>query len=278
MTPPEPMTFEDLTSVYRLEKKAPALSNVRKDLYRSMSNLLATVSKEYERQLARDPDSIICEGVNQRRKKIKLLSMEIVELRMQKVASLALRGARGADNSIDVLTPEEKEYYSEVLAASRKQACILDSLRKGTRYSSPDIDSRPSEEKASPAAPPKMRETPAPTAPATLSEAPGPADMPELEEPDDEPEDFLEEFPDRITGDVVPVAPEPGMTVADDAGPSEEASEDHAAVIRILEDLPRFSGPERDYDLRKEDIVMMPLAMAMALVSREKAVIVRPTP
>jgi len=54
--------------------------------------------------------------------------------------------------------------------------------------------------------------------------------------------------------------------------------EDELVVIRILEDLPPFSGPDRNYELFKEDIVRMPRAMALALINREKAAPVNPGP
>ena len=49
-------------------------------------------------------------------------------------------------------------------------------------------------------------------------------------------------------------------------------------LLRVLEDLPAFVGPERDYELSKEDVITMPKVMADALVRMEKAVVVRPAP
>ena len=56
-----------------------------------------------------------------------------------------------------------------------------------------------------------------------------------------------------------------------------EESEEESVTIRILEDLPKFSGPDKDYDLKKEDVVRMPVVMANALISREKAVKIQVT-
>ena len=49
------------------------------------------------------------------------------------------------------------------------------------------------------------------------------------------------------------------------------------ALIRILEDLPPFVGPDRDYELRKEDVVTLPRLMAQALINSEKAVEIDPS-
>lgn len=55
-----------------------------------------------------------------------------------------------------------------------------------------------------------------------------------------------------------------------------DSYEDESVLIRVLEDLPVFAGPDRDYNLKKEELVTMPRSMAGALISREKAVLIRP--
>lgn len=42
-------------------------------------------------------------------------------------------------------------------------------------------------------------------------------------------------------------------------------------LVRVLEDIPTFAGVDRDYKLRKEDIVSLPRNIAQALVSHGKA-------
>jgi DNA replication factor GINS len=43
-------------------------------------------------------------------------------------------------------------------------------------------------------------------------------------------------------------------------------------LVRVLEEMPPFAGPERDYVLSREDVVMLPSVIARALVTRGKAV------
>jgi DNA replication factor GINS len=43
-------------------------------------------------------------------------------------------------------------------------------------------------------------------------------------------------------------------------------------VLRILEDIPAFAGPDRNYKLQKEDLVSLPPPIAKALIARKKAV------
>ncbi len=49
-------------------------------------------------------------------------------------------------------------------------------------------------------------------------------------------------------------------------------------LIRVLEDLPEFAGPSRDYSLLKEDVVTIPKAMADILVNTGKASLIDPSP
>jgi len=242
----EPLSFEDLGATYRTEKKSPTVSAVRRDLYPAMASLIITLRTEYEKHLSADPDSIICEGANQRRKKAILMSKEIAEIRMGKIAQLALIGARGGQNVLDHLTSEEREYYDNILDISRKHVGTIDRLSGKRKFETPEIDPEPVAKKKSPE-PVQAKKEPV-KEPVVKSEP--------------VPEPAAEKIPD-----VVPE--EPGEN---------DPEEDELMMIRILEDLPPFSGPDRNYELSKEDIVRMPKAMAMALISREKAVMVNPGP
>jgi len=242
----EPLSFEDLGATYRTEKKSPTVSAVRRDLYPAMASLIITLRTEYEKHLSADPDSIICEGANQRRKKAILMSKEIAEIRMGKIAQLALIGARGGQNVLDHLTSEEREYYDNILDISRKHVGTIDRLSGKRKFETPEIDPEPVAKKKSPE-PVQAKKEPVKEPVAKSEPVPEPA---------------AEKIPD-----VVPE--EPGEN---------DPEEDELMMIRILEDLPPFSGPDRNYELSKEDIVRMPKAMAMALISREKAVMVNPGP
>ncbi len=282
MSPPsEPMTFEDLTSAYRVEKKSATLSDARRDLYKAMANLLTSASKEYEKQVGKDPDSIICEGANQRRKHIRQISTEIVELRMQKVSSLALRSAKGADVFVDKLTPEEKEYFNEILESSKKHIDILNRLRGKHNYTVPEIDAaEPETPKLVPVREPTLADIPVDDGPEPIEEQD--LEMDEvteefpLDEPAEIPEGMPEDIPDVIAEENIE---EPVITETEEYidEKTEDEPETSNWVIRILEDLPTFSGPEKDYSLKKEDIVVMPSIMAEALISGEKAVRITPT-
>jgi DNA replication factor GINS len=256
----EQLSYEDLGTIYRTEKKSPTISSVRRDLYPAMADLIIRIRLEYERHLSADPDSIICEGVNQRRKKALSMSREITELRMSKIATLALMGARGGQNVLDHLTSEEREYYENVLGISRKHVEIVDKLSGKRKYETPAIDPEPVVVKK-------------PSEPIEVKKAADPVVTKKAGEP------VKKEVPAADTVREEAVRPDSkGVSEEKAAVPQDSEEEDEMVVIRILEDLPPFSGPDRNYELSKEDVVRMPKAMAEALINRKKALVISPGP
>ena len=210
------MTFEELTSIYSVELRSNALSEVRRDLYPAMTSLYKEQISRCDALARKDPDSIMFDGAVSRKKNIKKYMKMVAELRMKKIADMAVRGALGAvNNPVQFMTPE-----------------------------APDL----------------VGVTAVPETP--------PVDIPE-DEPFDEP--VFEQVPEEPQE-------APQDAAAEDAqNETQEYFSEEAVVIRVLEDLPRFSGPSRDYDLRKEDVVRMPAVMARALVNRDKAEMIRVT-
>jgi len=138
------LTFEGLTEIYRNEKKYQALSDVRKDLYPSLIRLRETARKDYEAKCSEDPDSIICEGLNERRKNVARHVMSIIDLRMEKIAKMALLTSMGAEDITEKLTPEEKEYYRSVVDGSKKLRALT---KDGKGYTVKDITSADADKK-----------------------------------------------------------------------------------------------------------------------------------
>ena len=275
----KPMKFEDLTMVYREEKTKGLLSNARSDLYPAMTALLATLKSEYEKLLSEDPDSIMCEGANQRRRKAGRLVRDIVSMRMDKISSMALRAACGAQTVIDVLTAEEREFYNSILNAARSHMGSVDRATGQVRYKIQPITETPEPVKVAPPA----------EEPMTLKDMPFMVDDTDDFSPDVIPEediyDSFEESPVEkksvLPPSVTEEANEEKEIVSSPETKSVECSdsyEDESVLIRVLEELPVFAGPDRDYNLKKEELVTMPRSMADALISREKAVLVKPSP
>ena len=294
-----PLTFDALSEMYRVQRNSPTLSPIRRDFYTAAQELLAAQSKECDRLLRENPTSIMYDGAVAKKRKISTTLKDIVEMRMKRIADMAARGAMGANNVIDNLTPEEKVYYNSVLEASKVFWTVAEVKKKTmvsqdiTEIAAPaPVEEKPAV-KAEPVAEKPVEVPPAPVVEekkavledVPLSEIPmddSPEEMPapveeviedeesgEIIGPAEVVEEVPVEVPEEIPEDIPaeqPAEPEP---VA-----AEVKEEDGNVTIRILEDLPPFSGPEYNYNLKKEDIVRMPAIMANALINRGVARIV----
>ena len=278
----EPMTFEDLSQLYRQELNSNCIIAVRKDLYRAVANLLTNLRQTYERLLSEDPESVMCDGANTNFKNAESQWKKIVNIRAKKICSLAIRTAGGNVESIDVLSDDEIEYFQAVVANTRDILNRVNNLRgKKTRDTHIDEDFNTPRVVAEPPKPVEVEIPPAVNDDEFFDEG--------YDEPILDPEDFPIDMPPMDQEDVVPAQVEvqsmtkssqeetcvDPLSTEDDA---EEVSEEFVPIlIRILEDLPEFAGPFRTYRLSKEDIITMPKVMAESLVNNGKAVPVRPS-
>lgn len=239
MAPPqfESMTYDELTAIYRKEMASNSLAEVRHDFYTALADMLNSIQREYEKALADDPDSIVCEGLNQRRKKMLDISMRIIDYRMDKIASMALKRGEGYGSVIGRMTPEEKRLYQSILEAFRAHRALVPQIRKKD-HRIPEIvpsESRPLAEELS------------------------------FDSKSQWELDVIEERSGEAT--------ERAVSQSKDLSYDDENDN---MVIRILEDLPTFSGPYRDYSLKKEDVLVMPRTLAEVLIKRKVAVEVQP--
>ena len=286
----EPMSFDELSELYRVEMKSNSITQVRKDLFRAMADLLSRLRIDYDKQMSIDPESVMCEGANQRRKKAERLCKDIMHVRTQKISQMAIRGALGADNSLDMLTEGERRYYDAVLDLSWKHLSEVDRLRGRQKTIATRID-EPMPPSSQVAQMEPVRE-----APAVMTSEPKPTAVPKTDEiTEDVPPDF-DDFPPEESFDDFPDEPfdeqpvempqetnfenssKDAPEVRPETTPEVQEDELRPVLIRILEDLPPFVGPDRDYNLKKEDLVTLPRVMADALVNSEKAMLIRPTP
>ena len=264
------MGIEELSEIYRVEKKSPTLATVRGDLYPAMAELLKVQRRDYDEGLRQDPESLATEGANIRRKKGVSLSRDIVDMRMGKICKMALRAAMGEIHSLLAMTAEEKDYYDAILALSKNHKALLDRMSGNMRYTNAKIVPFPAETPG-PAQPVKEEYSePQEIVPIPTEE---PIPIPEEAVPEGAPEEFVpmdgefemdepeQEIPEDELDSMVPPeenapAPVPAVT-------------EELCTVRILETLPTpIVGPERNYTLRKEQVVRMPSEFAQALINR----------
>jgi DNA replication initiation complex subunit (GINS family) len=68
----------------------------------------------------------------------------------------------------------------------------------------------------------------------------------------------------------LPDAPPKKACVADEEAVGKESEEEQLVLVRVLEDVPTFAGVDRDYTLKKEDVVSLPMKIADTLASHGK--------
>ncbi|MEM3059908.1 MAG: hypothetical protein QXN93_07525, partial [Methanomassiliicoccales archaeon] len=82
-----------------------------------------------------------------------------------------------------------------------------------------------------------------------------------------ESQEVLESRPEGATG----LRAQEAETYLPPIGKQNIISSRDWVLVRILEDLPTFAGPSRDYTLRKEDVVTLPSSIARLLIDKGKA-------
>jgi DNA replication factor GINS len=279
MSPPtELLTFEDLTEVYRREQRSKTISEVRRDFYPAMRECLEKLKRESEREFSADQFSTKAKLASNQLMKFQEKSAQVFEFRMGKILDMALRAAEGSKIETSRLTVEEREIYDRVYVLLKERRSILiesgrvrpAEAEEPTAVAAkvPDmiIEANREEEEFDPSETP---EVPIPAAVAPILPPPVkatiPAEVPTVVRPAAE----TARTPD------VPLATEPAPPLQKTPAPTRAekvpATSDFV-VLRILEDIPAFAGPDRNYKLQKEDLVSLPPPIAKALIARKKAV------
>lgn len=86
----------------------------------------------------------------------------------------------------------------------------------------------------------------------------------------------FEELGPRFTTpkDVAEVPGAPPDKVCESKETVPHVEQEELVLVRVLEDVPTFAGVDKEYRLRKEDIISLPKAIANALVSHGKATVI----
>lgn len=274
------LTYDDLTSISRVEKSSRSLSAVRKDLYPAMLALFERQSQECERLVSEDADSIMFDGASDKKKKIRQLMMDITQFRMNKIAELAVNGAMGLNNVLDTLTPEERKYYETLLEASKEHWSLLKRRKKSTQMNitQPEAGEEPAKEEITVLGTtvenvvPEYSDSPPTEIPERVSEPPIAIPLEDVDEFPEDPEEIAEDTVPEMHMDEMPV--NPPIPVKEQPKPKDDGQ----LLVRVLEDLQPFSGMDNIvYKLKKEDIVRLPSLFAMALVNRGVAELINVT-
>ena len=262
------ITYDSLSKIYREEMTSSTLTVIRKDFYVATQELLLELTKECDRLTRENPDSASYEMVSGKKKKVQNRFKQIIDLRIAKIATLAVLGAKGSSNVLDELTAEEKEYYLKVEEVS-KSFLRLSSVKK-KEYISQDITEIPKPIVSEPVNIENKPESPV-TESVSVEDIPL-SEIPVDDSPEEEPIPPAEIPADDTEEEEIPVPIPEEMPAPAPVPEAEEPNDDEMVVVRILEDIEPFSGmDDLIYDLKKEDIVRLPSMFAKVLISRGKA-------
>lgn len=259
MMPPllEPLTYEEVTEIYRKEQKTKNVTEIRKDFYPALRDMLIRLWKESEKVMVADKFSTKAGLLDNQMKKISEKALQIFDFRAEKIMLTALRAAGGTKVEIDRLTEEEKVLFEKVFASVKEQrGSVLEMERmtvgKAVLPSEPEpersIESPLKDTTISMIRRPEVKSEPS----GDMIESPKDAGFPEE----------IEEIEETVKGTAKP----------QEVGKQVPKSAEEYLMLRILEDIPSFAGPDKNYKLSREDIVTLPMSIAATLINKGKAV------
>jgi len=259
MMPPllEPLTYEEVTEIYRKEQKTKNVTEIRKDFYPALRDMLIRLWKESEKATVADKFSTKVGLLDNQMKKISEKALQIFDFRAEKIMLSALRAAGGTKVEIDRLTEEEKMLFEKVFASVKEQrGSVLDTERMtvGKAVLPPEPEPERSVESLLENATVSMVRRPE-----VKSEPSG--DM--IKSPKDAGfQKGIDEIEETAKGTTKP----------QEVGKQVQKPVEEYLMLRILEDIPSFAGPDRNYKLSREDIVTLPVSIATTLINKGKAV------
>jgi DNA replication factor GINS len=259
MMPPllEPLTYEEVTEIYRKEQKTKNVTEIRKDFYPALRDMLIRLWKESEKVMVTDKFSTKAGLLDNQMKKISEKALQIFDFRAEKIMLTALRAAGGTKVEIDRLTEEEKMLFEKVFASVKEQrGSVLEMERMTVGKAVLPSQSEPQRSIESPLKDatismirrPEVKSEPS----GDMIKSPGGAGLPE----------GIEEIEETVKGTAKP----------QEVGKQVQKSVEEYLMLRILEDIPSFAGPDRNYKLSREDIVTLPTSIATTLINKGKAV------
>jgi len=257
-----PISKEEVTSARRAEHRYTELQPVRKDFYGATAELIKATRAS--RDSSRGVDDFVLAMYIENLNRIQASATDILNVRLSKIARLAVINAFRVDVTIESLTDEERTFFERVKALAKDMKDEFERDCGAKTYSSQKLETfiPQTQEPAKP----ETAEPPAEAVPEP------PADLFEVD-PDmqdgvieDEPMDIP---PDEM--DAFPTDPEPAVDEEPEIG-------EKMIPVRILMDIPTFCGyDDHNYNLHQGDVVSLPEIFARMLISGEQAVEIRPS-
>ncbi len=228
------VTFEILSQVHRLEKEKGKLSDIKANFYHKAREYISTLREGIKAETERNPSSPRLIMMKDELTRAERDFKRIFDLRQRKILLLANTHSIGSTSKDKNLLPQEKPLFEEILA-------VLKTGRVGIFEGEKAATKETKEGK--PAARPEGD--------VEDSLEDGEEDDEAEEETEQESEGTIEEYEDKE-------APKPYPYT----------------IVQVTEDIPSFATPNRNYILKKEDLVTLPEDIAGLLVKKGTGVIV----
>lgn len=258
---PESLTYEDVMKAFREEKRSNTITEIRKDFYITARQLVEQLKRDHERESALDPYSAKARGLGQQINRLTEKTMQIFDFRAEKVTLMAIRAASGGKLDESRLTPEEKALLESVLQRTKASREAIFSSGERCREVIPA---------------PTVAPMPVPMISKTEVQERSPAVQPEGEEAKlvsgvEGPSVHQPKIDMHKEGQrkIVPEPPSTPVPKPMNERPAETKGAE--VLLRILEDVPSFAGPDSVYKLHKEDVITLPASIGRALIKRGKA-------
>ena len=253
----EPFTFEDITEIYRREKKSKYPVEVRPDFYHAIKEYRDRLKGEVEREFSIDRYSLKAKLASNQLIKFQETTQQVFEFRFSKIQAMGLRAALGNKIDLRKLTPEESEFFNLIVEIiSSKKSILIGEENRSNRKSLDDIVKLASS-------------NPAPQKEPSIVQAV----EEELQDTDERLPELKEEFvPEE---EVIGSEDTPILEPLDEEIVSEENKHSDAenfTLVRVLEEIPEIAAINRNFKLRKEDVVMLPTQIANILIKQKVAI------
>ena len=123
----EVFTYGDITKAYRNEERSTDVSEIRHDFYPALRAYLEALKRESEEEVRNSPYSVKASSLTNEIKKGMQKSQMVFQLRMKKIALMAVRESLGGKAETSKLTPEEMVlFHSIVRSVSECKATALE--------------------------------------------------------------------------------------------------------------------------------------------------------
>ncbi len=122
------MTFgyDDISAQYRMESRSSVLQPLPRDFYRQSREYIETLHEEVRAHMLSGEDVADYEDLKDLWRSAQQAYRGVMEIRIQKICTMAIIGSFGGSSDLSELSPEERDYYWANVALGSELLSNLD--------------------------------------------------------------------------------------------------------------------------------------------------------